>query len=123
MTYIKGILIAIDQLGNALAGGNPDCTISGRVGYYQYNAVKPYRLYWRFLALIIDATFYPFDDHHHCRESYLKEVDEEFSSTTNVIALFLLSLITVGSCLILIIPFYLIWGIKHLIKKIRQCQK
>ena len=116
MTYFKSVLIAIDQLGNAIAGGNPDCTISGRTGYYQYNAVKGMRWYWQFLAFVIDLTFWPFDSHHHCREAYLKEKDEEFYHTTNVIALFLLSLITIVSCAILIVPFYLIYLVKMFIQ-------
>ena len=120
MTYIKGILIAIDQLGNALAGGNPDCTISGRVGYYQYNAKKPFIIYWKLLALVIDATFFPLDSHHHCREAYLKEKKNEFSKNQSITILFILSFITIGSCLILIVPFYLIWGIKKLIKHFKK---
>jgi len=32
MPYAFNILIAIDQLGNAIADGNPDNTISARVG-------------------------------------------------------------------------------------------
>lgn len=32
MKYIKNILVALDQLGNALLGGDPDETISSRAG-------------------------------------------------------------------------------------------
>ena len=120
MGYVKNVLISIDQVGNAIGGGNPDCTISGRTGYYQYNAVKPFRLYWKLLAFIIDATFYPLDSHHHCREAYLKEKKAEFSDTKNIVFLFLLSLITLVSCSVLAVIFWTFHGIKHLIKKIKK---
>lgn len=32
MTWLLGILVAIDQLANAILGGSPDETISSRVG-------------------------------------------------------------------------------------------
>ena len=116
MTYAKAVLIAIDQLGNAIAGGNPDCTISGRVGYYQYNGTKPYVWYWHLLAFIIDLTFYPFDGHHHCKQAYGKEVTEKFYYTNNVAALFLLSLIVLGSCSILAPIFWVIYLIKKMFR-------
>ena len=119
MTYIKKILIAIDQVGNALADGNPKRTISGRTGYYQYNAIKPFRLYWRLLAFIIDATFYPLDSHSHCRKAYENEKDKEFTNRLNLIALVVLSFITIGSCLILAPIFWTIYGIKALINRIK----
>jgi len=34
MNWATGVLIGIDQLGNAIAGGNPDSTISARVGNF-----------------------------------------------------------------------------------------
>ena len=119
MTYIKKILIAIDQVGNALADGNPKRTISGRTGYYQYNAIKPFRLYWKLLAFIIDATFYPLDSHSHCRKAYENEKDKEFTNRPNLIALVVLSFITIGSCLILAPIFWTIYGIKALINRIK----
>lgn len=32
MSYLKNVIIALDQLVNALTGGNPDETISSRIG-------------------------------------------------------------------------------------------
>ena len=34
MNYLVNFFVSIDQFGNVLAGGNPDNTISSRVGYY-----------------------------------------------------------------------------------------
>lgn len=35
--YIVGVLIGLDQLGNTLVGGNPDETISSRIGWIKRN--------------------------------------------------------------------------------------
>lgn len=111
MSYLKRVLIAVDQLGNAIAGGNPDATISGRIGYFAKNSHKSVRLYWLLMQFIVDATFYPLDGYNHCFDSYLNDKNEEYRPAKLVIAFFGLSLITVVSCLILIIPFYIFWAI------------
>jgi len=115
MTYIKNILIAIDQVGNTLAAGNPDNTISGRTGYFAKYAKDYARWYWLTLQLIINVTFFPFDGWGHCAMAYELEIDEEFYYARKA-ALVVFGFIAVGSCLILIAPFYLIYGIKLLIK-------
>ncbi len=116
MTYVKGILVGLDQLGNAIAGGNPDCTISGRTGNFALNSHNSVRWYWLILQYVIDATFYPFDGKGHCYQAYMKEQDEEYYVVGGV-GLFALSLITLASCLTLISPFYIIFLIKLLFKK------
>jgi hypothetical protein len=112
--------MAIDKLGNAIAGGNHNCTVSGRVGYYQYNAKKPWIFYWKFLAVVIDAAFFPLDSHHHCREAYLKEKNEKFSDTKNIAAIFVLSILTLVSCAAIAIVTWSILLVKTLIKKFRK---
>lgn len=59
------VLIAIDQLGNTLAGGHPDSTISARIGYFSEN-VCSVKVYWKNLERIIDFTFFPIDGPKHC---------------------------------------------------------
>ena len=63
------ILIAIDQLGNAIAGGNPDSTISARVGYFSDKTLREKTLgrhaYWKGLERIIDFAFFPIDGEKH----------------------------------------------------------
>lgn len=59
MSWIGGVLIAIDQLGNAVAGGNPDATISARTGYFANEVEGTFQLYWQTMELIINFTFYP----------------------------------------------------------------
>lgn len=118
-TYVKRVLIGIDKLGNAIAGGNEECTISGRTGYHAENTTGPMLYYWLFLQLIIDITFYPWDGMGHCKQAYEKETDKflELKSFRGL-ALFVLSLFTLVSCAIMAPVFWIIYGIKTLIKKI-----
>lgn len=54
--YLINILVAVDQLANTLAGGDPDETISSRAGKSHPR-----------LARIINALFFWQGD--HCRQS------------------------------------------------------
>jgi hypothetical protein len=65
------VLIAIDQLGNALAGGYADSTISARVGYNARHANPARQNYWRLLEWVINYTFLPLDGSDHCYQAYL----------------------------------------------------
>ena len=61
--YFLRLAIAIDQLFNAVLGGRPDHTISGRCGYHAKNGKK-----WAIVCeKIIDTLF--FWQKNHCRES------------------------------------------------------
>lgn len=46
MSYFKNILVSVDQLGNAICGGNPDNTISARVGFFSQTSksIKFYKI-------------------------------------------------------------------------------
>ena len=111
MSYLGRILVAIDQLGNTVAGGNPDCTISGRTGYYANHAVGLTRWYWVTLQAIINFTFYPLDGPDHCHYAYHND-DTETYRAPSAILMFILSLITTSSCLILVLPLYILWVLK-----------
>lgn len=54
-----GVLVAIDQLGNTIAGGNPDATISARTGYFSHVEETTFRPYWLTMERVIDFTFLP----------------------------------------------------------------
>lgn len=71
------VLIAIDQLGNALAGGHPVTTISARVGYFAANA-ESCQFYWKWLETIIDFAFYPIDGPNHCYQAWQNDEYELF---------------------------------------------
>ena len=62
MINIKNILIAIDQLFNTIAGGDPDETISSRVGKYHKGS-----LLYKLLNFI---------EKNHCENSIEKDEGE-----------------------------------------------
>ncbi|MFA0811268.1 hypothetical protein [Microbulbifer epialgicus] len=70
-SWVRNVFTAIDQLGNAIAGGNHDATISARCGYFSRIQETPFRRYWRFLERVINFTFRPVDGPDHCYQSYL----------------------------------------------------
>lgn len=61
--YILNLLISIDQFGNTLAGGDPDETISSRLGKLKvrYGGKIPWK---RPLAKVIDWGLEKIDPHH-----------------------------------------------------------
>ncbi|WP_418236842.1 pseudouridine synthase [Desulfovibrio sp.] len=65
--YLHGLLVACDQLLNALLGGWPDETLSSRCWRWHVAGVRswPCRCLDRLAAL--------FGDREHCRQSYESE--------------------------------------------------
>ena len=60
--YLLNFLIAIDQLVNAILGGRPDHTISGRIGYHA--------MHGKIWALILEKVInWIFFDRNHCRDN------------------------------------------------------
>ena len=99
------ILVAIDQLGNAIAGGNPDSTISARVGYFSEEA-KRGKSYWKSLEAIIDFAFYPIDGPKHCYQAWQSE-DEHFWRGNDFMR-FILSVIIIIVCPVIAIVLYVL---------------
>lgn len=114
-TYAKEVLISLDRVGNALSGGNSLCTISGRTGYYAQFSLMSVRWFWVILEKVIDFAFYPIDGKGHCYQAFLKETDNEFYELNSfkALALFVLAVITCGSCIVISL---FTWSY-HLIKK------
>ncbi len=73
MSWLGNVLVAIDQLGNALAGGRPDTTISARTGFHAENSSHVTRYYWLMMQSFIDFAFLPIDGPNHCRKAYLRD--------------------------------------------------
>jgi hypothetical protein len=70
--YTYGLWIAQDQLVNAIHGGNPDITVSSRVGYLSQQGSQTAR----YMEIVIDWLFYKaVKQENHCRVSI--EADEE----------------------------------------------
>ena len=67
MDYGKALLIALDQLLNALCGGWPDETISSRAWRWELSGTRswPHKL--------IDGLALILGDRDHCRESFESE--------------------------------------------------
>ena len=101
MPYWFNLLVAIDQLGNAIADGNPDNTISARVGYFasdeHKSKIKPY---WKMLERIIDFTFEPIQGPGHCHNAWLAEADETDTQGT-YIARIILGIFVAAGCIVI----------------------
>ena len=65
MTYAKKVLIAVDQLLNALLAGWPDETLSSRAFRWDRNGVR------KWPRIMIDCLF--FWESQHCFQSYRSE--------------------------------------------------
>ena len=99
MTIAGKILIFIDKLGNMLAGGNIDNTISARVGYFAIRT-QP-NPFWEMLQGVINFAFWPIDGPQHCYDSYVKESKRDNTpdfKKGNKAALVLLSTLVITSC-------------------------
>lgn len=110
--YWYNALVAFDQLGNALAGGNPDATISARIGY-NANYGKTNLKYWKFLEKSVNWTFSPVDGANHCLDAYDSDKGEEYYSAGKNWVKVVLASLAVGFC----IPLSIIIRIIAFIKK------
>lgn len=95
MSWIVEVLLAVDRLGNAIAGGESESTVSGRVGYY---AARKKNRYWKALEAIIDHTFLPIDGPYHCLNAMKR--DGHFKRG-NDIGLAVLCIFVVLACLVI----------------------
>lgn len=68
VTYLANVLIAFDQLLNAILFSGPDETLSSRA----YRADRDGKVFGRIFRPVIDTLF--FWQPRHCFQSYLAEV-------------------------------------------------
>lgn len=66
MTWLRNVLIAADQLANAILGGHPDETLSARAWRQRH------KRRWAIARLVLDALFRPLE-REHCRLSFESE--------------------------------------------------
>ena len=115
--WTLAVLIAFDQFGNAVGGGNPDSTISARVGHFADDEFRPTsrskRAYWKTLEWIIDLAFEPIDGKKHCYKAAKADIHGRYVRGNDVTQ-FILSMIILIVCpliaivlwpLSLVIPF------------------
>ena len=68
--YVRNILVGIDQLVNTIIGGDPDETISSRIGKCQRGDFGRAVWYFTYLPRVfVDLVFYYFDGPNHCRNN------------------------------------------------------
>jgi hypothetical protein len=118
--YTSNLFVSIDQLGNALAGGNPDNTISARVGYYNFHKhdqnTVPWQWFW--FMRIIDTTFYPVDGPNHCHEAYHNDPGEIFDNrVTNFFIAIAATVIIIPSCVVIAFVLYLLSALRIVKRK------
>jgi hypothetical protein len=107
--YFGNMLVSIDQLGNTIAGGDPDNTISARVGYYTHHGETIIRPYWNMLEHIINITFWPVDGKGHCHMAYHNDAGEKFEVGGNYFVYLVLTPIIILTCIPLCLFFYLLY--------------
>lgn len=112
ISWVMGILISIDQFGNAIARGNPDSTISARIGYNNRPNGGISTKYWRTLEKVVDITFEPIDGPRHCLEAYYSDRHEDFTAyeIVKLIPKIILAVIVGVSCIPIFI-FIRLWVI------------
>jgi len=122
MSWLYGVLVGIDQLGNAAAWGNPDVTVSARVGHNAKKIEGSTRYYWLLMEMIINFAFYPVDGPDHCYQTYLGDADELHKQGSDI-ARALLGLFIIVACvpISLITRIYiLVFPGAHYTKKMAQ---
>lgn len=67
MSWLKAILIALDQLLNALLGSWPDETLSSRCWRWEQAGVRSWP------RKVLDGVALALGDQNHCFESYASE--------------------------------------------------
>ena len=114
MSYFKNILVSVDQLGNTLCGGNPDNTISARVGFFSQTSQSMTKYFWKGIEIIVNTTFWPIDGPNHCQQAFEADPEETFNDDNGDFFRFLLSFVIVFSCIPISIILYTVWAIKKI---------
>ncbi len=117
--FVSHLFLSIDQLGNALAGGNSDNTISARIGFYNHHSSPKNEVsgYWKFLEWVIDTTFEPVDGKGHCHEAYHNDAGEIFDSEITRFFIVIASVIIIVSCVVIALVLYPLAGLGILKQK------
>jgi hypothetical protein len=102
LSWPMKVLIAIDQLGNAIADGNPDVTISARVGEFARRVDKN-QLFWRTMESIINLAFLPVDGPDHCYNAFKDEPGEKETQGNDVARAILCTFVLVFCPIIFIV--------------------
>jgi hypothetical protein len=105
MSYVHNLIVSIDQLLNTICGGDPDNTISARVGYFsnirkwKAPTKKLIKWYWKTTEKIINCTYMPAEGSGHCLDAYKADPEEAYDDNNCWPALFFMSLIIISICI------------------------
>jgi len=101
-------------LGNSVAGGNPDVTVSAPVDYNAKEVKGKTRYYWLLMEFIINFTFYPVDGSNHCYEAYLEDKDESHQHGSDLMRFLLSVFIIIGYIFLSVITrIYVLGFLRH----------
>jgi hypothetical protein len=126
MSYVHKLVVSIDQLYNTICGGDPDITISARVGYFSNHMLwkakrrKLIKNYWKITEKLIDWTYEPVDGPNHCENAY-KQTQGRYDEENNWwLFLIIMSLIIILICGV-VGPILNFWAyLKSIIGKLLQ---
>lgn len=107
MAYFRPLFIGVDQLLNAIAGGNPDNTISSRIGYYARHAEGNQQKLWKVLEWITDKTFWPLEGPGHSYLAFRADAGEDFDADKSGVGVFMTFLLSLP---FLILIAVVLWG-------------
>lgn len=118
MAYFRPLFIGIDQLINAIAGGNPDNTISSRIGYYATHGAENQKKFWKTMEWMTDKTFWPLEGPDHCHIAYHADAGEDFDADDKGVGVFVLCILTLPFLLLIAI---VLWGgwLLGIVKQVR----
>ncbi|WP_417602506.1 hypothetical protein [Owenweeksia hongkongensis] len=118
MAYFRPLFIGIDQLINTIAGGDPDNTISSRIGYYAEHGPENQKKMWKAFAWITDKTFWPLEGDDHCHIAYHADPGENFDADKNGVGVVVLFILTLPFLILIGVLLYLGWAV-GLVKQIQ----
>lgn len=107
MGYFRPLFIGIDQLINAIAGGNPDNTISARIGYYATHGSENQKKFWKAMEWMTDKTFLPLEGPGHCHIAYHADAGEDFDADKKGIGVFMLCILSLPFLILIALVLYL----------------
>jgi hypothetical protein len=116
------LLLSFDQFGNTLSGGNPDSTISARVGYFANQGISEskYPGYWKLLEKMINFAWWPYERDNHCKDAY--DADPETPYPGNGLMKIVLFIIALFSSVIVSTLLYFSWLLFPSIRNRDKCE-
>tara|TARA_R110002167_G_scaffold188319_1_gene389830 strand:- start:13455 stop:13874 length:420 start_codon:yes stop_codon:yes gene_type:complete len=103
MTWAARFVRWVDQTGNFFANGDPDSTISARIGYHTRPEVKHPGRFWLWLRSVVDWSFMPWDGPFHCWQAYQYDRNERFRGVGIVSGLLMSAFVLLGCVAVVVV--------------------